>query len=126
MKKLLAAVSAFAVVLALTACGAEPAENEISKLMNEGYNCMASTACENVWKGLFYQEDNYDTIYKVVANMSDKEYQAYNDADFDEEIINKILFGLTEVEVTDISDMVPTQEEMDVYVGKTIGDMEAD
>ena len=127
MKKVTAILLMIILILALVGCGTvEDSENEISKLMKEGYSCMMSSASEDMWKGIFYCEGNYDTIYKVVADMSEKEYQAYNDADFNEEIINGILFGLKNVTVTDISDIVPTQEEMNIYVGKTLGDLEKD
>lgn len=127
MKKVTAILLMIILILALVGCGTvEDSENEISKLMKEGYSCMMSSASEDMWKGIFYREGNYDTIYKVVADMSEKEYQAYNDADFNEEIINGILFGLKNVTVTDISDIVPTQEEMNIYVGKTLGDLEKD
>lgn len=127
MKKVTAILLMMILILALVGCGTvEDSENEISKLMKEGYSCMMSSASEDMWKGIFYREGNYDTIYKVVADMSEKEYQAYNDADFNEEIINGILFGLKNMTVTDISDIVPTQEEMNIYVGKTLGDLEKD
>lgn len=131
MKKLTAIILALTMVLALTACGSQPAaENEITKLVADGYTCMMTSCDEAQWRGVFMKEDNYDVIYKVVAPMSAKQYEDYCAIGWDDEKCEEkqmaILAVLTDVEVTDIADMVPTQEEMDVYVGKTLGDMEAD
>ena len=131
MKKLTAVLLALVMVLALAACGGKSAaENEITKLYDEGFECRATTACETEWRGLFMKEDSYDVIYKVIAPMTAKQYEAYSNIGFDDEKAEEkqraILGALTDVTVEDVADMVPTQEELDAYVGKTIGDMETD
>lgn len=131
MKKLMTAVLTLVMVLTLAACGGKTAaENEITKLYDEGFECWATTACETEWRGLFMKEGSYDVIYKVIAPMTAKQYEAYSNIEFDDEKAEEkqraILGALTDVIVENIADMVPTQEELDAYVGKTIGDMEAD
>ena len=131
MKKLMTAVLTLVMVLTLAACGGKTAaENEITKLYDEGFECWATTACETEWRGLFMKEGSYDVIYKVIAPMTAKRYEAYSNIEFDDEKAEEkqraILGALTDVIVENIADMVPTQEELDAYVGKTIGDMEAD
>ena len=132
MKKLTAILLALVMILALAACGSKQtsAGNEITDLVSQGYECRTWSADETQWRGLFMKEDSYDVIYKVVAPMTAKQYEEFDSIGFDDENAEEkqmaILGALTDVVVTDISDMVPTQEELDAYVGKTIGDMEND
>ena len=131
MKKLTAILLALVMVLALAACGAESAaENEITELVKEGYTCMSSTYDETQWRGIFMKDDNYDVVYKVVAAMTAKKYEDFSAIGWDDEKCEEkqmaILGSLTDVVVTDIADMVPTREDLDAYVGKTLGDLEDD
>ena len=131
MKKLTAVILLLIMVLALAACGiTKPAaKNEITDLLDQGYECRGWTADETMWRGMFLKGDSYDEILKVTAPMTEKQYEEFNGYFDDEDADAKqmaFLGTLTGVEVTDISDMVPAQEELDAYVGKTLGDMEAD
>ena len=131
MKKLTAVILLLIMVLALAACGiTKPAaKNEITDLLDQGYECRGWTADETMWRGMFLKGDSYDEILKVTAPMTEKQYEEFNGYFDDEDADVKqmaFLGTLTGVEVTDISDMVPAQEELDAYVGKTLGDMEAD
>lgn len=131
MKKLTATILLFVLILTLAACGiTKPAaKNEIADLLDQGYECRGWTADETMWRGLFMKGESYDEILKVTLPMTAEQYEKFNDlfeADDGEAKQMAYLETLTGVEVTDISDMVPTQEELDAYVGKTMGDMEAD
>lgn len=131
MKKLTATILLFVLLLTLAACGiTKPAaKNEITDLLDQGYECRGWTADETMWRGMFQKGDSYDEILKVTLPMTAEQYEKFNDlfeADDGEAKQMAYLETLTGVEVTDISDMVPTQEELDAYVGKTMGDMEAD
>ena len=131
MKKLTATILLFVLILTLAACGiTKPAaKNEITDLLDQGYECRGWTADETMWRGMFQKGDSYDEILKVTVPMTEKQYEEFNGYFDDEDADAKqmtFLKTLTGVEVTDISDMVPTQEELDAYVGKTMGDMEAD
>lgn len=139
MKKILSLILALVTALALVACGAaesggeEPApagENEIAQLLAEGYTCTMSTGEEGKWKGIFQKEDDAQAIVKVVAAMSAEEYAEYEAIDWaDEEAeakTNAVLTKLSDVQVTNVSEMIPTQEELDAYIGMTLGDLELD
>lgn len=131
MKKLIAMLLAALMLLALAACGSkaedDSAKNEIADLFDEGYVCVMSTSDETQWKGVFQQEESYDKIYMVTADMTAEKYEEFCNIDFDDEdALHAILGSLQNVTVTDITDMVPSQAELDAYVGKTIGDLEAD
>ena len=131
MKKLTAILLALVMVLVLAACGeTKPeAKNEITDLLDQGYECRGWTADETQWCGLFVKGDSYDEVLKVAAPMTAKQYEEFNGFFDDEDADAKqmaFLSTLTDVEVTDISDMVPTQADLDTYVGKTMGDMEDD
>ena len=131
MKKLTAFLLVLVAMLTLVACGTSKAEarNEITDLLEQGYECRGWTADETSWRGLFMKGDSCDEILKVTAPMTAKQYEEFNelfDAEDAEEKQMAYLQALTGVEVTDISDMVPDQEELDAYVGKTIGDLEND
>lgn len=129
MKKLTAIFLALVMLSALTACGSKPAaENEITELVKEGYCFTTTTYDETEWRGIFMKDDSYDVVYKVTADMTAKQYEKYSAIGWDDEKAEEkqlaILGELTNVVVTDITDMIPTQAELDAYVGKTIGDME--
>lgn len=131
MKKLTAILLALVMVLALAACGSQPtAENEITELVAEGYTCMMTSYDETQWRGIFMKEDSYDVVYKVTAAMTAKQYEKYSGIGWDDEKCEEkqlaVMGELTDVVITDIADMVPTQEELDAYAGKTLGDMEDD
>lgn len=136
MKKLITMLLAALMLLSLAACGSKaedtPADdasdrNEITDLFDEGYICTLSSADETQWKGVFQQEESYDKIYMVTADMTAEKYEEFCNIDFDDEdALHAILGSLQNVTVTDITDMVPSQAELDAYVGKTIGDLEAD
>ena len=132
MKKLISVLLAAAMLLTLAACGGKKeetetaAKNEITELLDTGYECTMSTCDETVWKGVFEQEGN--APYMVTADMTAEQYEEYSNIPFDDEEKDAkeaaILGALQNVVLKDISDMIPTQEELDAYIGKTIGDLE--
>lgn len=129
MKKLTAILLVLAAMLTLIACGATEAKNEITDLLEQGYECRGWTGDETSWRGLFMKGDSYDEILKVTIPMTAEQYEKFNSYFDDEYAETKqmtYLQTLTGVEVADISDMAPTQADLDAYVGKTLGDMEDD
>lgn len=131
MKKIVTMLLAFVMVMALASCGAKPAgENEISRLFAEGYQCTMSGSDEHSWKGIFEKEDAPETAYLVMATMTSKAHKALDKISFGDEESEQeyraILGSLPNVTVTDISDQIPSQEELNAYVGKTLGDLEDD
>lgn len=116
-------------VLVLAACGATKAKNEITDLLEQGYECRGWTGDETSWRGLFMKGDSSDEILKVTIPMTAEQYEKFNGFFEEEDGEAKqmaYLETLTGVEVADISDLAPTQADLDAYVGKTLGDMEDD
>ena len=128
MKRIFAMLLCLLTVFALAGCGAEEGGNEITALYDEGYCLGMCTYDETSWAGLFQKEDSTETVYKVTAAMTAKQYEAYSEISFEdedsEEKTKDILGQLSDVVVTDISGMVPSQEELDSYIGMTFGELE--
>lgn len=129
MKKITATLLCLMLVLALVGCGTQAQEsNEITALYDEGYLCSLTSYDETSWSGIFQKDGSWDTVYLVTAAMTAEQYEAYSAIGFDDEEYEtkqiKLLGQLTDVTVTDISDKVPTQEELDSYVGMTMGELE--
>lgn len=126
MKKIALLLLLLAMTLSLAACGAEnTAKNAITELYDKGYICTMNMATEECWKGVFQTESTDDEVFLVQASLTKGDYEEFNAIDFEDEDGMKAFLGkLTDVTVTDISDKIPTQDELDAYVGKTLGDLE--
>lgn len=130
---MMAIVMTLAMTISMTSCGAEPAnkgDNEIAKLIDEGWDSVMSSCTEGVYKAVFTKDGSYDSVMHVEAKMSKEQYEAYEDIDFADDDAEdrqmEIITSIADVTVTDITDKVPTQEEMDKYVGKKVKDLEND
>jgi len=70
-----------------------------------------------------YAFDLEETHYRVIASMTDEEFQAFMDLDFDDPDydadLEKIIGPLKIEKWENLSDMIPPQEELDQWVGKT-------
>jgi len=109
-------------LLCLTACGQKKEENEIAKLLKESYNIEASSFDDKSWRGLLNKDDSHII---VVAKMSEKLYEECHEVFFeDEEAYIEFLKKLEVSKTIDVSDKVPTKQEQQIYVGKTMGDLE--
>lgn len=130
MKKLSAVITAAVVLVLFAACGekAETAkENAVTELLDQGYAMTSISADETVWKCLLQKEDNPDTVYVGKAPLTSEKYEKYAAIEFDDtEGLRGFVAGLEDVTVTDLSDRIPTQEALDAYVGKTVGELEDD
>lgn len=135
MKKLIAIALCLCLVLGLCACAGgngetDPSEeqNEIARILNEGYSLTTTQYSDGKWSGLFLKEGSYDVVYRVDAAMSEElsaEWDAIDFFDDDADVKRaEVLKKLTDVQVTDIASQLPSQSDLDAYVGKTIGDME--
>ena len=127
MKKITAMLLCLMMVLALVGCGAQES-NEITALFDEGYEATLTTYDETSWTGIFQKDGSWDTVYMVKAAMTEKQYADYEAIGWDDEKCDEkkaaILGQLSDVVVTDITDKVPAQEELDSYIGMTMGDLE--
>lgn len=127
MKKLTAMLLSMLLVLSLAGCGAQES-NEITALFKEGYRPSNSSADETAWSGIFQKSDSWSSVYFVTAAMTAEQYAALMDLDFeegDEEKAKALFSQLTNVTVTDITEKVPSQEELASYIGRTMGELEA-
>ncbi|MBQ0041568.1 MAG: hypothetical protein KBS56_06020 [Clostridiales bacterium] len=132
MKKLTITLLAIVMAFAFAACSSnEPAaeKNEIADLyVNEEYSSCMSSCTEGVWKGVF-QKDDFAEVILAEAKFSKEEAKAYDAIDFaDEEAEDKqldIVLHATDVTITDVTDKVPTQEDLDAkWIGKKCADLE--
>ena len=136
MKKVLALILIALMVFALAACGGSNSGNntapvsnpEEAKTMGEvfsfGNNESAFSFSEKSFCYLF----NYEgTWYRAIALMDEATSKTVNDIDiFDEDWGDKVKDGLKDTEVTKIENLslgVPSQEELDGYIGKTGQDL---
>jgi len=128
MKKLLILLTV-AMIVVLCACGkTETAENRISQLLEEGYTINSSSNDGDVWMGLFTNEEG--KVFVVKAKMTadiNKEFNALDISDEEFESKQQNLLKKLEVsDVYDISDQLPSKEDLQKYVGKTFGEIEAE
>jgi len=127
MKKL---ITLICLLLVLCACGVKSEEvvkedNEIIKLINEGYEEHGCCYSENFFHGMFVKDNDY--VY-VDCGMSEEIYQEVSELDYaDEEYETKWLdfLGSLEVkEVKSLNDLIPSEEDLKQYEGKTLGEIE--
>lgn len=126
MRKIASLFMVLAMSFALAACGAKnTANNEITELYDNGFSCIMTMSTEEYWKGVFRAENNDNVIFFAQASLTKSGYEAYNAIDLDDvDGMRAFLGTLTDVTVTDISGKIPSQDELDAYIGKTLGDLE--
>lgn len=127
MKKLISVLMALIIILTLAACGAEktpPQQNLITQLTDEGYEYTMTSVTEEFWKGLMEKDGQY---LLVTAAMTPALYEDYNAIGFEDDydaLMLAFLGALKDVTSEDITDRVPSQEELDRYIGMTMGELE--
>lgn len=130
MKKLVSVLMTLIIILAANGCGAEktpPQQNLIMQLADEGYERTMSSASEECWKGLM-EKDGQSLL--VSAPMTAALYEVYDsisflDDDYEEQML-AFLGTLKDVTCEDLTETIPTQEEWNLYIGKTLGELEED
>lgn len=129
MKKLVSVLMTLIIILAASGCGAEktpPQQNLIMQLADEGYEYTMTSVTEESWKGLMENDGQY---LLVTAAMTPALYEDYNNIGFEDDYDKQMLAflgSLKDVTSEDITDRVPTQEELDRYIGMTMGELEED
>lgn len=129
MKKFVSVLVSLIIVLALNGCGAEktpPQQNLITQLADEGYEYTMTSVTEESWKGVMEKDGQY---LLVTAAMTPALYEDYNNIGFEDDYDAQMLAflgSLKDVTSEDITDRVPTQEELDRYIGMTMGELEED
>ena len=127
MKKLISVLMSLIIILTLSGCGAEktpPQQNLIMQLADEGYEYTMTSVTEEFWKGLMEKDGQY---LLVTAAMTPALYEDYNNIGFEDDYDKQMLAflgALKDVTSEDITDRVPSQEELDRYIGMTMGELE--
>ncbi len=128
MKKFFVLFLCLLMALPLAGCGAQK-ENEMAALFDAGYTYVSTIYDETSWAGLFQKDNSLDSVYVVRAAMTASQYKDYSAIGFDDENgeakQRKILCQLSDVTITDVTDKVPTPEELASYTGMTMGELEA-
>ena len=125
--KIAALVAALAIAcVGLFACTHDNHEAaDITELFSKGYECTMQEYDDSSWAGLFVKDDSY---YKVTASMSKAQFEALQGldifADDYEQQMRSLLESLTVNSCEDVTGKIPTQKDMEKWVGKTIGDAE--
>lgn len=113
--------------LTLAGCGGQMG-NEIAALFEEGYQDSYTTMEENTWKGILLKDDSWDSVYLVITEMTDEEYETYSGLDYADEDYDakekEILCQCGNVTVTEVTDTILTPDKLDAYVGMTMGELE--
>lgn len=126
MKRIITILLAITLLLNLSGCNKT---TELDKLEEQGYSRTMFVMQDNKWCGL-YEKENDAKKYKVDIELSNSQVDEYNKISFDDEQAeqkqNAIIKKTKNIVVTDISNVVPTQTELDKYIGKTLGDLETD
>lgn len=132
MKKLIVLFLCLLMALPLAGCGAQKEkekQNQMAALFDAGYTYVSTRYDETSWAGLFQKDNILDSVYVVKAAMTASQYKDYSAIEFDdakaEAKQRKILCQLENVTLTDVTDRIPTAEELASYIGMTMGELEA-
>jgi len=103
----------------------EGKNNNTKELFEKGYENNMHSISNNVYQTLFIKGDSYIV---AKAKLTDEQYTIYEsislaDDDYDGEM-KAFIISLDDVTLKDISDKVPTQKDLDKYIGSTLGDLE--
>jgi len=103
----------------------EGKNNKTKELFEKGYKNNMTSVSNNVYQTLFIKDDSYIV---ATAKLNDEQYTIYEsisviDEDYDGEM-KAFIISLDDVTLKDVSDKVPSQKELDGYIGSTLGDLE--
>lgn len=123
---LCAAAIALTAAVGLAACSHDNHEaDDIARLFREGYECTMSQFGDRSWEGLFQKDDSY---FVVKARMTKAQEEALGNLDFFADDYDEQLRALMETftvnSCEDVSGELPTQEDLDKYVTKTLDTIE--
>lgn len=129
MKRILCLIVCIILMASVVGCGKTTADtdNEVTKLYADGFTPSMSSVTDSSLKILFQKDYSFDVVYKVEAMISEAQYEQYclaSESDDSDAEIAEFLENLDNVVVSDITDIVPGQDKLNAYVGKTIGELE--
>lgn len=138
MKKIINLLLVLLTVSCLCACSNattnsedKPVEkNEVASLYEQGYDVTQSSFMENKWVAIYEKDFSMNDAYKVELDMDQETFDKLFELDtFDEEgqkQYREIIESLPGCVITSMNDLLPSEDEFDKYVGKTILDLEND
>lgn len=126
MIKLMTIMFSFIMILGMTACGKKEAASGITikDIYDQGYRLNASSLSGDVgtWKAYYIKDGDWSKPYLVEVTMTQDECSEITDAD--DEKAEELLSAKKDVKITDVSDKVPAQDEIDKYVGKSLKELD--
>ena len=130
MKKIIKLLLTLVVLIGLTSCSSNSEKNEVASLYEQGYEQTMTSLTDNKWLALFEKDYSYNDAYKVEITMDQATYDKLIEIDTTEdEGFNKfreIIEYLPNCTITSLNDELPSENDFDKYIGKTIADLESD
>lgn len=101
-------------------------EPSVKKLLDNGYRVTATKGQDEVLK-MILRNDERSSFFQLDACLSDEQQVQFCsldpfEKDYDQELQN-FLLKIEQIKIRDISDLIPAQDELDVYAGKTIDEL---
>lgn len=138
MKKIISLLLVLLTSLCLCACSNATTnnedklveKNEVASLYEQGYDVTQSSFMENKWVAIYEKDFSMNDAYKVKLDMDQDTFDKLFELDtFDDEgqrQFREIIESLPGCVITSMNDLLPSEDEFDNYVGKTIQDLEND
>lgn len=98
----------------------------VKKLLDNGYRVTATNGQNEVLK-MILSNDERISFFQLDACLNNEQQKQFVGLDpfkenYEQELQN-FLLSIEQIKIRDISDLIPAQDDLDVYVGKTIGDL---
>lgn len=133
MKKYIKLLLLSLLLTCLCACSSGKTEdnvvkNELANIIEQGYEVRQTSYQDNKWCAIYEKNGNYKDSYKVELKMDQETNDKLFELDiFDEEQLkqyNDIVTSIPECSVTSMNELLPDENEVLSFVGKTIKDLE--
>lgn len=120
-------------LICLCACSGSKTENsavknELANIIGQGYEVRQTSYQDSKWKAIYEKDGNYKDAYKVELTMNQETFDKLFELDtFDEEQLkqfNEIVTSIPDCTLTSMSDLLPDENEVMQFVGKTIKELE--
>ena len=129
MKRIIKLTLVLLMLISVCACSNKK-QNELAPLFEEGYQVTQTSYCDGVWKAMFSKEGSVFDSYLVELKMDQETFDKLFEIDIFEEEGEKqfkdIVTYLPDCTISSLKDEIPSEDEFDKYIGKTILDLEND
>lgn len=103
-------------------------KNELANIIDQGYEVRQTSYQDNKWNAIYEKDGNYKDAYKVELTMNQETFDKLFELDIlDEEQLkqfNEIVTSIPDCTITPMSDLLPDENEVMQFVGKTIKELE--